>query len=82
MSMYKAAVTDKITGKRVFIESDYSIKQQFISDLRGNGYAVDPSRVKTKQEFDRIMNKTSGDEWDWKPRKYGSIGKYFKKKQS
>jgi len=67
---YAAVVTDKETKKRIFIERNYDTKAEFIFDLRRNGYAVDPSRVKTKEEFDRIMNTTNLEEWDWKPRKY------------
>ena len=67
---YKALVTDKENGKRLTIARDYPTKAEFIFDLRRNGYAVDPSRVKTEQEFDRIINKTNAEEWHWKPRKY------------
>ena len=70
MTIYKALVTDKENGKRVTIERSYPTKQDFIFDLRRNGYAVDPSRVKTKKEFDQIMNTTNAEEWHWKPRKY------------
>ena len=70
MPIYKALVTDKENGKRLTIARDYPTKQEFIFDLRRNGYAVDPSRVKTKQEFDRIINTTNAEEWHWKPRKY------------
>ncbi len=68
--LYKALVTDKETGKRLTIARAYPTKQEFIFDLRRNGYAVDPSRVKTGKEFDRIMNTTNAEEWHWKPRKY------------
>lgn len=68
MKLYKAIVRD---GERsVFIESEYNTKQEFIKELRGNGYKVDPSRVKDAIEFDRIMNTTNGEDWDWQPRKY------------
>jgi hypothetical protein len=67
---YKALVTDKETGKTLSIARDYPTKQEFIFDLRRNGYAVDPSKVKTKKEFDRIINTTNGEKWDWQPRKY------------
>jgi len=75
MTMYKAMVKDKETGKIKYIKSDYATKQEFIQDLRSNGYAVDPSRVKTLKEFDRIINTTNANEWDWKPRKYNLLNK-------
>ena len=70
MPMYKALVTDKENGKRVTIARDYPTKAEFIFDLRRNGYAVDPSHVKTGKEFDRIMDTTNAEPWQWKPRKY------------
>ena len=79
MPVYKALVTDKKTGKKIYIESSYHTKKMFICDLRGNGYAVDPSRVKNKREFDRIINKTNANEWDWKTRKY-DLSKGHKRK--
>ena len=70
MPMYKALVKEKDTGKRVTISRDYPTKAEFIFDLRRNGYAVDPSHVKSKKEFDRIMDTTNAEPWQWKPRKY------------
>lgn len=70
MKIYKAIVTDKETKKRLTIEREYPTKQDFIDDLHRNGYAVNPSKVKTKKEFDRIINETNLNKWDWQPRKY------------
>jgi hypothetical protein len=67
---YKAFVTDKENGKRLTIARDYPTKREFVFDLRRNGYAVDPSRVKTEKEFDRIINTTDAQEWHWKPKKF------------
>lgn len=70
MPIYKAFVTDKETKEHLTIARDYPTKNEFIFDLRRNGYAVDPSRVKSQKEFDRIINTTNAEEWHWKPRKY------------
>lgn len=66
MKMYKAIVTDKMNGRKVVIESEYSTKTEFIRDLRLNGYAVNPVKVKTKEVFDYIMNYTNCNPFDWK----------------
>ncbi len=66
MVMYKAIVTDKKDGSKVIIESEYNTKAEFIHDLRANGYAVNPIKVKTKEVFDYIMNHTNCNTWDWK----------------
>lgn len=65
MTMYKAIVTDKMNGIRVIIESESNTKAEFIHDLRVNGYAVNPVKVKTKEVFEYIMNHTNCDHWDW-----------------
>lgn len=70
MPVYKALVTDKENHARKIIERNYPTKAEFIFDLRRNGYAVDPSHVKTSKEFDRIMETTNAEPWQWKPRKY------------
>ena len=75
MTVYKALVTDKETKKRTTIARDYPTKAEFIFDLRRNGFAVDPSHVKTQKEFDRIMDTTNAEPWQWKPRKYGWLKK-------
>lgn len=66
MTMYKAIVTDKMNGRRVVIESEYNTKAEFIHDLRSNGYAVNPVKVKTKEVFEYIMSCTNCNPWDWK----------------
>lgn len=53
--MYKAIVTDKISGRRVVIEGEFNTKAEFINDLRKNGYAVNPIKVKTKEVFEYII---------------------------
>lgn len=66
MRTYKALVKDKITDKYITIESDYDTKSDFIKDLRGNGYAVNPNKVKTKEIFNYIVEHTDMNPWDWK----------------
>lgn len=66
MKVYKAIVTDKMNGKKVIIESEHNTKSEFIHDLRKNGYAVNPIKVKTKEVFEYIMSETNCYEWDWK----------------
>lgn len=83
MRIYKAAVHDPSNRKKtIFIESEYPTKAEFIKELRSNGYLVDPSKVKTKIEFNRIIKETNADEWDWKPRKYKHINMLLKTKKS
>lgn len=62
--MYKALVKGN-EGLQI-IESDYPTKNDFIKDLRANGYKVNPIKVKKSNIFDYIMNETNGHEWDWK----------------
>lgn len=66
MKNYKAMVTDKDTGKRVTIESQYNTKKDFIKDLRRNGYRVNPLYVKTAEVFDYIIDNTNCYDWDWR----------------
>lgn len=66
MIMYKAIVTDKMDGRRVVIEGEANTKAEFINDLRKNGYAVNPIKVKTKEVFEYIMENTNCYPWDWK----------------
>lgn len=66
MKMYKAIVKDKMDGRKVIIESESNTKEEFIHDLRANGYAVNPIKVKTKEVFEYIMNHTDCNPWDWK----------------
>lgn len=64
--IYKAVVKDKMDGRIVFIESEYNTKAEFIHDLRMNGYAVNPVKVKEKVVFDYIIKHTDCNPWDWK----------------
>lgn len=66
MAIYKAFVTDKTDGRKVIIESEYNTKAEFIHDLRANGYAVNPIKVKLKEVFEYIMKYTDCAPWDWK----------------
>lgn len=64
MKNYKAIV--KQNGKTEIIEIQSESKKQLISDLRKNGYSVDPIKVKKSEVFDYIMDHTNCNEWDWK----------------
>ena len=66
MKKFKAIVKDKQTKQLVIIESEYKTKTEFIQDLRSNGYMVNPHKVKLAEVFDRIMNTTDCNWWDWK----------------
>jgi hypothetical protein len=65
--MYSAVVRDKYDNNKVkFIKNqEYSRKSDFIRDLRGNGYAVNPLKVKKSEVFDYIMEHTNCNLWDW-----------------
>lgn len=65
MAIYKAIVTDKMNNRRVVIESEHNTKAEFIHDLRANGYAVNPIKVKTKEVFEYIMKHTDCSPWNW-----------------
>ena len=62
---YKAIVKDKQTKKLTIIESDYNCKNDFIHDLRSNGYMVNNKKVKEAKLFDYIINNTNCNKWDW-----------------
>ena len=66
MKKFKAIVKDKQTKQLVIIESEYETKTEFIQDLRSNGYMVNPYKVKLAEVFDRIMETTDCNWWDWK----------------
>lgn len=66
LKMFSAWVKDKNTKEYLRIDSEYKTKTDFISDLRSNGYSVSSYRVKEKVEFDRIINETDCNIWDWK----------------
>lgn len=65
--MYSAVVRDKYDNNKVkFIKNqEYSRKSDFIRDLRSNGYAVNPLKVKKFEVFDYIMEHTNCNLWDW-----------------
>lgn len=61
---YSALVKDG--NRTVFIENqEYSNKAEFISDLRGNGYKVNPRKVKRADVFQYIVDHTNMNPWDW-----------------
>lgn len=64
MKLYSAIVKD---GARVVIikNQEYRTKAEFIHDLRHNGYAVNPRKVKPADVFDYILNHTNAAPWDW-----------------
>lgn len=66
MTTFKALVRNKSNGELTIIESDYETKGEFIQDLRGNGYGVNPLKVKTKELFDYIVSHTNCEIDDWK----------------
>lgn len=68
MKNYKAFVKRE-DGTMVVIESEYNTKQEFIHDLRCNGYKVNPSKVKESHIFDYIVSHTDCNPWDWSLRK-------------
>lgn len=63
--LYKAIVKDKQTKELIIIESEYDKKIDFINDLRGNGYMVNPLKVKKAEVFNYIINNTNCNKWDW-----------------
>ena len=67
--IYKALVRDRM-NEIVIITSEYPTKNDFIKDLRSNGYKVNVYKVKTEEEFNHIMDHTNCEETDWNPNKY------------
>lgn len=62
--LYSAIVKDKESGRRIVIrEQEYPNKAEFIHDLRHNGYAVTPLKVKKSEVF---VTQTNCYWWDWK----------------
>ena len=61
--MFKASVKNKETGEPTLIESEYDSKEDFLNDLKHNGYSV--SRVEPKDLFDFVYENTNGNKWDW-----------------
>jgi hypothetical protein len=66
--LYSAVVKDKYDNNKVkFIKNqEYSRKSDFIRDLRSNGYAVNPLKVKKSEVFDYITEHTNCNLWDWR----------------
>lgn len=64
--LFKAFVKDKETKKYIFIKSEYTKKADFIYDLKSNGYAVNPNKVKPAEVFDWIIDNTNWEPKDWK----------------
>lgn len=64
MKKYSAMVKD---GQRVVIirDQEYPTKAEFIRDLRGNGYQVNPKKVKAADVFNYICEHTDMNPWDW-----------------
>lgn len=62
---YKTIAKDKDTNIYKIIEMSYCSKKDFIKDLRANGYAVNPTKVKRTEVFNYIMDKTNCYPWDW-----------------
>lgn len=63
---WSAVAKAKRTGCTVLLKNqDYPTKAAFISDIRGNGYAVNPKKVKPSDLFDYILTRTNCNPWDW-----------------
>lgn len=70
MKTYKARVTKKGSSRIIDIERKCKNKGEFINQLRLEGYAVNPVKVKTKVVFDFIINHTKCSSADWKINKF------------
>ena len=68
MTTYKTLATDKQTGERVTIEREYNTKQEFIADVRRNGYKVNAKRTKETNLYNWIIENTNCNERDWEIR--------------
>lgn len=64
MTIYKTVAKNE-EGNSVIVEMEYPTKADFIHDLRANGYKVNDKVVKTKAEWDRIVDTTNANKWDW-----------------
>jgi hypothetical protein len=63
--LFTAFIKDKETKEKKFLTMDYPNKSAFIKDLRNNGFAVNPLKVKTKEVMDYILDHTNCEKWDW-----------------
>ena len=66
MTMFSALVKDKETKQITRIDSEYPTKAKFIYDLKANGYAVNPNKVKILEIFDYILENTNCTPEEWK----------------
>lgn len=64
--IYKTCAKEKETGRLVVVELDCSSKNNFIRDVRSNGYSVNPKRVLTKKSYDFVIENTNCYEFDWR----------------
>ena len=65
--LFSAVVKDKQTKETILITNkEYETKSQFIKDLKNNGYAVNPYKVKESEVFDYIINYTNCELVEWK----------------
>ena len=71
--MYKAIATDKNTGETTVIETEATSKNDFIQDLRNNGYSVNPIKVHRSDKFDWILNNYDDFQDYADCRKYGTL---------
>jgi len=64
--LYSAVVKDKQTHETTIIENkEYLTKAAFIADLKGNGYAVNPYKIKESNLFEYILNNTNCENEEW-----------------
>lgn len=66
MKKFKTMATDKRTGEKVCIVSEYPTKTNFIKDIRSNGYRVNPIRVAEEEVYNYIMDNTNATNEDFK----------------
>lgn len=76
MRLYSAVVKDVYEGNKLTIIENHESynKAHFIHDLRRNGYAVNPMKVKRADVFDYIMENTDCRPCDWRIRKVPTKG--------
>lgn len=69
MKTYKALVRDS-EGNLSIITFEHQNIKSARRDITNNGYTLVKGRIKEASEFDRIVNETNSQSWDWHPRKY------------
>lgn len=63
---YSASVSDpERRAGRFTITRDYSSKAEFIRDIRGNGFKVNPMRVLETELFNFVIMHTNCEPSDW-----------------